>query len=208
MRSNNMNGLLNAFFAMAVLITLSEFVLAQDGPPPPPPPPPAPVVPVSQWKPFVAEKARFSVLLPKAPTETTQTADGKTVFMYRAFQSQHNFTVVCIELPTTGEADPKKVYEGAVNGIKKSDKFKVVSEKPFKLGQYEGLEVTAEVEAGMFGLIQSRFLIAENRFYQLAVIAVGKKVETEESRAFLDSFKLALADEKKSQPNTSKPNNE
>lgn len=205
MRGNGMNGLLNAVFVMAVLIALSKFVLAQDGPPPPPPP--APVVTVSQWKPFVVEKAGFSVLLPKVPTETTQTAEGQSVFMYRTFLSQHNFTVVCIDL-SSGVADPKKVYEGAVNGIKKSDKFKVVSENPFKLGQYDGLEVTAEVEAGMFGLIQSRFLVTENRFYQLAVIAVGKKVETEESRAFLDSFKLTFADEKKPQPNTSKPNNE
>lgn len=200
-----MKSLINVFFVLSALVSLSKFAAAQDGPPPPPPPPPMPNVPVSQWKSFVVEKAGFSVLLPTVPKETTQTAEGKSVFMYRTFVSQHNFTVVCIELPT-GTADPKKVYEGAVNGIKKSDKYKVVSEKPFKLGQYEGLEVTAEVEAGMFGLIQSRFIVAENRFYQLAVIAVGKKVETEESRAFLDSFKLMLAGEKKSQPDNSKPN--
>lgn len=210
-----LKSLIKTFYAVSLLLSFSNFVMAQDGPPPPPPPaprplpppPPAPVVPVAQWKPFVAEKAGFSVLLPTVPKENTQTEDGKSFFIYSSSISQHNFLVVCIDLPL-GSTEPKTFYDGAVNGIKKSDKYKVVSEKPFKLGQYDGLEVMAEVEAGLTGFIQSRFLIVENRFYQLAVISMNKKVETEEGRAFLDSFKLTPPSEKKSQPNASKPNNE
>lgn len=187
--------------AIVMVFSVSHTMAQSQTPPPPPPPPPAPYVPVSEWKTFNSEQMKISVLLPTTPKEQSPSTQMR---MFFSFMRQHQFIVTCMEFPAKPKS-PELAYEGAIDQLKNGPlKLSLSSNKVVQISGHAAREIAAETPEGF---LQARIISVENRFCQAAVTSLNKKSETEEARAFLDSFKLLdEPNEKKSDQKTSKPN--
>ncbi len=191
----------------AALLVISAMLIpalakAQTAPPPFAPPPMAPAKPISAWKTFKSEQGKFSVLLPTKPEEDHQSKDGVKAHLFNSFLGQFIFKLNYVEFPS-GAADPKSLLDRTLAEISTRKELKLVADKVVEVDGYAGREIALETE---IAFVQMRFFIVENRIYQLNVSSLNQKAETQEARAFLDSFRfLKSGAAKQPAQNNSKP---
>ncbi|PYS69635.1 MAG: hypothetical protein DMF69_16375 [Acidobacteria bacterium] len=159
-----------------------------------PPPPAARTAPEpGSWIRYESVEGRYSVLLPKKPTFTTQeatTADGVKFPQYMANSTSEK--AVCL----TGYFDQVEGtvfnFDNARDGMVKAVKGTLSREAPISLDGYEGREflVSANLN-GTDALFRVRIYKVQTRIYVLQFISEkGSESEAlvKDSRKYFDSF--------------------
>src|SRR6266852_6379125 len=82
----------------------------------------------------------------------------------------------------------KAIFDEARDRFLRDSQGKLASEKPISLDGFSGREVKLNTHGGQ---TIARFYLAEDRFYQLAIIAIDpKEKSTNETDAFFSSFRI------------------
>lgn len=148
----------------------------------------------SSWRKFEPKDGNFTVLLPAAPKETKQ--------QLKLVDATAEVTVYVCEAPGDGAyvvsvtAFPDQELQGGVeqrlrnarDGAVQSSKGKLFHERKIALAGHPGKELW--IETGEESLIHTRLFAVKQRLYQTMAIGPKKFVETKETEAFLNSFKL------------------
>jgi len=138
------------------------------------------------WSEFASTDGGFSASFPGKPKETTDSSAGDNTT--HTFIVETNFgkeAYAVIYLDTKGIADESFLellagFEGTVK-----------SKKPITLNGHSGFEFDIETSAGATHLlIRNRMFLVKQRVFQVMVTAVKDKVDSDDSRKFLDSFKF------------------
>src|SRR5262249_44070682 len=128
---------------------------------------------------------------PKESTQKTKTPLGELkVFSATWANADSNaFLVSYTDFPagTAKPADRDTLYDGARDALAKDGK--VLSEKKVEVGadKLPGREV--EIEKGKQRM-RFRFVLRDDRLYQVAVVGTPSFVEGKDATAFLESFEL------------------
>jgi hypothetical protein len=149
----------------------------------------------ASWVSFAPKDGAFTVKLPAIPVEKTKQVDspaGKlTTRFYLCDEPGDGAYVVSLtDYPAKAlEGNPEKRLNNARDGAVASAKGKLVHERKIKLAGHSGRELW--IEADKTGMIQTRIYFVKQRLYQTMAIGPKEFVETKETAAFLDSFRLA-----------------
>jgi Leucine-rich repeat (LRR) protein len=138
------------------------------------------------WNEFMSSDGGFSASFPGKPKETTETgANGDTTHTFIVETNFGREAYAVIYLDTRGIADEGFLellagFEGTVK-----------NKKPITLNGHSGFEFDIESSLGATPLlIRNRMFLVKQRVFQVMVTAVKDKVDSDDSRKFLDSFKL------------------
>lgn len=149
----------------------------------------------ADWKPFTAQEAGFTVLLPGVPKVQKQkikTPAGNlevTLFVLEGMKA--TFAVSYAVFPpkvveaATLEQRLDKARAGAVataGGILKS-------EKKITLEQYPGREL--HIENASPGMVVTRMFVVKDRLYQVTITGPRQLLKDPATQMFLESFRLA-----------------
>jgi len=145
--------------------------------------------------PYSPKDGRFSVKFPGEPKESTQktkTPLGELkVFSATWANADGNaFLVSYTDFPagTAGAADRGTLYDGARDALKAKD-GKGLSEKDVEVGSGKLAGRDVEIEKGKQRM-RFRFVVRDDRLYQVAVVGTASFVEGKDAAAFLASFEL------------------
>lgn len=157
---------------------------------------------LKDWKEFVSEEGRFSVLIPGVPKEVVREIDspfGKSQGHYFNLSASADFGFSYTQFPVTVEVPEfaNRLLDRARDGIIEGLKGKLLEEKDINLDGHPGRFIKAELTGGY--TYRHKVFIVGSRSYQLVFISRDKGVppavlEHHESAAkrFLDSLKLRL----------------
>lgn len=145
--------------------------------------------------PYAPKGGRFTVKFPGAPKESTQKAKSPAgelaVFSATYATADGNaYLVSYTDLPAGAAtaADRDAVYDAARDAIKGKD-GKVLSEKGVEAGADKLPARDVEVEKGRQRL-RFRFVLRDDRLYQVAVVGTPAFAGGKDAAAFLASFEL------------------
>lgn len=186
------------YLSLVFLLFLPAITLGQEHTRPaartePSPPVVRTEVPPGSWIHYQSTEGRYSVLLPKSPTFTTQeatTADGVKFPQYMANSTYESG--VCL----TGYFDQVQgtvfSFDNARDGMVKAVKGTLSREAPISLDGYEGREFLVSANlSGTDALFRVRIYKVQMRIYVLQFIS-EKASESEalvkDSRKYFDSF--------------------
>jgi len=149
------------------------------------------------WSEFSSAEGAFSVLMPGAPTEETQTQDTEMgaidVHSFTFEQGGVAYLVGYNIFPAAviEAASPAALLNGARDGQAKAVNGTLVNEQEITLGAYPGrdLEIRAE-DADGIKTLHTRIYMVEDKLYQILVVGLEGQSAAEDTIKFLDSFKL------------------
>ena len=156
--------------------------------------------PPASWRKFTPKDGSFSVSLPAVPKETKQSLKLADVSV--------EVTMFLCEVPGDGakrgdgayvvsvtEYPPQEVQGGeeqrlrnARDGAVQNSKGKLFHERKIALDGHPGRELW--IKTGEDDMIHARMVAVKQRLYQTMAIGPKNFVETKETAAFMDSFKL------------------
>ncbi len=148
-------------------------------------------------KPFVSAEGGFEVKLPGIPSEQVQkheTPKGPIeIHTFLLPRGTHTYAIVYNDLPDLNSQKAiDEMFAGVMDGILRSTKGKLISQKAAKLGTVLGrhFDYSVTLPAGGAGLGRVRMYADKGRVFQVFVIGEIKAVKSAASTAFLDSFKI------------------
>jgi len=149
------------------------------------------------WSEFSSAEGAFSVLMPGAPTEETQTQDTEMgaidVHSFTFEQGGVAYLVGYNIFPAAviEAASPAALLNGARDGQAKAVNGTLVNEQEITLGAYPGRDVEILVEnSDGTSSLRSRTFLVEDRLYQVMVVGPKGQSSSPDTIKFLDSFKL------------------
>jgi len=147
-----------------------------------------------QWNKFASPEGRFEILMPgevkQFPVEIENEFGSSVLHMNVGTWDQTMLVVHWVDYPPDVARDlPEQLLDDSREGALDNLGGKLVSEKPIKLGRYEGRELLIEV-AKQDRLFRARVYLVGNRLYQTVLFGPPKAVKSKEARRYLDSFKL------------------
>ncbi|MBL8798235.1 MAG: hypothetical protein JNM56_30355 [Planctomycetia bacterium] len=152
------------------------------------------------WKDLSPKGGGFSVKMPGEPKENSQQLDaggGKLEIRTYTLEVNQNlvYVVAYNQMPTDankiGDADKKKILDGAREGMLNNIKGKLLKEANITLDKNAGRDWQFDALQGkMYG--RSRAFLVGDRMYQVMVMGEDKGVMTnKDTETYLASFKLA-----------------
>lgn len=148
------------------------------------------------WQEFVAQKDGFSVLLPDKPKREVIDSDkSMDVIGYSTQSGLDIYGVVSFNLkdPALAKARPDPLFDIAKDSLIKGIKGTIVSDKPIKLGPYEGRELSIKLPKSSTqpteGQMRIRLYLAGMHIYGVFAATLGKDAPPEVV-PFLNSFKV------------------
>lgn len=148
-----------------------------------------------EWKPFVDQKAGFSVLLPGKPTvdkrQIKTSAGNLTVTLFVLEEKKTTFAVSLAVFPAKAvEADTlEQRLDKARDGAVATSGGTLKSEKKIALDQHPGREL--HIENSSPGLVVTRMYVVKNRLYQVTITGPRQLLKDPATLKFLESFRLA-----------------
>ncbi len=148
------------------------------------------------WQEFASEKENFKVMLPTKPRESTETVESEIgQIPIRSFASQavpNYFTVMVAEYPMSFDTEEaaKGVVEAGIGAMISKMKLEKVDQQDFAFDKYPGLEVRAQVMAGVMTM---RAFVVKNRMYMLIALIDNTSLKSPipvDVKRFFDSFKF------------------
>ena len=144
-----------------------------------------------EWTKTSMHKGQFEVSFPQKPKETA-TSSGKQ-YMVELMEGRAVLLSTVNPFPSKIDLSKKdvvkKVFDGAVGGLKKSIKGKTVSDREsIFMGKYPARDLDLQVPA--LGIYRTRWVLTEVGFVQL--VAAGPKdfVDGADAKKFLKSLKI------------------
>lgn len=137
---------------------------------------------------------KFSASLPGAPTKSEQnqtTAVGQIqINMYSLDRGSEAYAVGYSEYPSFvfTSKDPQLLLDSARDGGIKNINGEVLDERPIKLGDYVGREVTGKSPQGYSFIM--RIYLANPREYMTMYVKQGDQPNSDNGRKFLESFRI------------------
>lgn len=150
------------------------------------------------WITHTSTAGRYSVELPAAPQETSETltAEGREFVQHAAQVTSTSavYMVIWSDPPIPDTAAEKKAYvESAKKGFIDSVKGTKVTAVPNKSGE-EGLEFTATMPTARGDVfVRVRIFFTGIRAYMLMMMSPGSGNRSEDERRFFGSFKVTSA---------------
>ncbi len=151
------------------------------------------------WQEYTSQAGHYLILMPGKPQEQTQSVDSTvgTLNMHIAsFEDQSGaYLVTYVDYPAdviqAGLED--NVLDGAVQGGIANANGKLARQQAISLGKFPGREV--EFDAPAQGAqpamhVKARYFLADNRLYQVLVIAQQNKGLPDAAQKFFESFQL------------------
>ena len=172
-----------AFSVILSLAALAVFISAQ---------PPA----KNTWQEFASEKENFKVMLPAQPRESTELVESEIgripIHSFASQAAPNYFTVMVAEYPMSFDTEEaaKGVVEAGVGAMISKMKLEKVDQKEFAFDKYPGLEVRAQIMAGVMTM---RAFVVKNRMYMLIALIDNTSLKLPnpiEVSRFFDSFKF------------------
>jgi len=151
----------------------------------------------ADWTEFKSEEGGFSILMPGAPTEETQTQATELgdidIHMFTYEEKDVAYIVGYNLLPAAilelSSADP--MLDGACEGQVSSVNGTEVSRQTISLGAYPGRELEIRVDdADGIKTLHTRIYLVEDKLYQVLVVGGEDQSGAEDTIKFLDAFKL------------------
>ena len=148
----------------------------------------------SQWTTFGSPEGRFDILMPgevkQFPVEVENEFGMTVLHMNVATWDQTMLVANWVDYPPDAARDlPERLLDDAREGALENLGGRLVSEKPIKLGRFEGRELLIEVPR-QDRLFRARVYLVGNRLYQTVLFGPPKAVRSKEAQRYLDSFKL------------------
>jgi hypothetical protein len=149
----------------------------------------------SEWVKFTPEDGRVSILLPGEPTEQKGTGqDSKggpyTTRLFTVRAGDEIYILGWVDYDPAFNFGVKAELEANRDNFIEATKAKLVTTAPITLGDYPGLEFTAETQ-GKF--IKSRVFIIGRRPYQLIAVTPMGQDHSQNINKFLSSFRVTSA---------------
>lgn len=148
---------------------------------------------------FKSEVGGFSVRVPTALKEVTQTVESPTAgpidaHVFSGAYGSVNYGIVYSDMPTEviSKSDPEQILDGSRNGAVSNVNGKLVLETKVHLEAYPGRQLVVDVRTsdGRDRTVMLRIFLVGSRLYQVLVMAPKGVVSSDEMTTFLDSFKL------------------
>jgi hypothetical protein len=145
-----------------------------------------------EWKAYSSTAGRYSTMFPGTPKEMTQRAENGVDATVAMLQIADTFYAVAFsELPK--EAQAKQTPDQILDARRKEEvdrvKGKLVSEKKVAADGYPGRELLIDAP-GELQLTVHAFVV-KTRLYQVLVLARKSKGTPDDTKKFLESFKLS-----------------
>jgi hypothetical protein len=148
-----------------------------------------------RWHEFRSTEGAFAVSMPGEPIPSTQssaTAAGPIsvkTYTLRLDDGRVAYMVAYNDYPKTmiEGSDAKAILERVVMGAL-GENGKVSSQKAVALGPHQGVDISATVKDGLE--YSSRFLLVNERLYQVSVVNQPQALAANDRTRFMNSFKL------------------
>jgi hypothetical protein len=147
----------------------------------------------AEWKTFAPQGGGFAMSFPGEPAEhkeKVQSPAGMLAITYFVVEL-HGTTYACSRARYPGGAtkgdSQKRRLDNARDGAVASAKGKLETEKPIKLGSFDGRELLIR---GDKSWVRTRIYAVQNRLFQTMVFGSKEAVGGKDADQFLDSFKL------------------
>jgi hypothetical protein len=137
------------------------------------------------WKEFTWKEGKCSVLLPGKPMAPK--GQAKTL---QVSGKEGVYILLYEDNPAMAKAEPatiKQVFDAARDGLVKTLKGKLLSDKEVKAGKYPGREL--QIETPMTGTYRTRLYQVGPRYYQLILVAPKEAATSKDADKFFGSFK-------------------
>ena len=150
----------------------------------------------ANWREFIPEEGRFSILVPRTPRETTETTKTELGTL-----DEHTFTVIHGDIAyivNYGEypqsfinADHYAMLDSLRDGAVESVGGRLLSERAISINGYPGREIKVKISSSSeTAIMQVRIYIVRNRLYYVYTMAPETRASSPTIKKFLDSFKL------------------
>jgi hypothetical protein len=154
------------------------------------------VVPASQWKFFASEEGRFRILFPGKP-ESTNEVMGNAVeeitlhTFYVWANNQTEYAANFGDYPkNVKNLSPLQIFDISQNGVKEKI-GKIVAQRDFKFGNYPARDFEFAVGGKGNFSGQIRYILVDQRLYQIMVMFLTKNPHRDDFKIFFDSFSLS-----------------
>ena len=166
-------------------------------PPTTPTPPPASTrVDTGGWVSFTSDEGRFSVLMPDAPTEKTETTDSAHgpytthLFVVKSTTEMPSvFLIGWVDYDPSFNFNRQAELEANRDNFVKGVNAKLVSTRPTIIDGYSAIEFTAETDDRVF---KSRVYMVGRRPYQIVIGSPKGQDDATYVNRFFNSFKVSL----------------
>ena len=146
------------------------------------------------WEKFSSTDGRFSVLMPAAPTDTTETVESEhgpyTTHLFVARDSTKRvFLVGWVDYQPTFNFDRQSEMEANRDNFVNGVRGRLVSSRPVILDGYRALEFTAENDEKIY---KSRVYMVGRRPYQIVIGLPKGQDDAAMVNRFFNSFKISV----------------
>jgi hypothetical protein len=151
----------------------------------------------AEWKEFTSSEGGFSVSMPGAPQEETQTvptaAGDIELHTFLVDQGASGYFVGYFDVPSEllAASDPGTLLNGGIQGAFGNIDGNIENQRDITLNGFPGIEASGTFSfEGETGTIKARAYLVNERVYQIYAAVQGTGGQSPDIDRFLDSFKL------------------
>ncbi|MFQ3587540.1 MAG: hypothetical protein SNJ76_07740 [Fimbriimonadaceae bacterium] len=150
------------------------------------------------WREYRSREGRFSVQMPALPAENRQDqrTDAGEIAVHMAYATYRGwvFFVAYNDFPMDlgPDSSRRQTIDSAAQGIMRSrDDAKLIRRTDFRWQNHPAVDVTFEFgPPDSRGQVVWRGILVENRLYQIMVLSTNGAPGEQETKRFIDSFRL------------------
>jgi hypothetical protein len=156
-------------------------------------PAPGGVVDSSGWVKFISEEGRFSVLMPKIPTDKTETKDSShgpfTTHLFITKDPSRVFLIGWVDYDPGFDFNPQAELEANRDNFVSGIKATLLTTRGTRIDGYSAIEFEAEAGDRVF---RSRVYMVGRRPYQIVIGSPKGMDDSASVNRFFNSFKVRL----------------
>lgn len=182
------------FLAIAIIIFASSLCLSaqeHSNRPPSTPAPPSRLPDASGWVRFTSDEGRFSVLMPEAPTDKTETVQSEhgpyTTHLFIVRDTQSVYLIGWVDYDPSFNFNRQNELDANRDNFVKGINAKLMTTRSTKIDGYSALEFTAETTDRIF---KSRVYMVGRRPYQIVIGSPKGVDDSVSANRFFNSFKV------------------
>jgi hypothetical protein len=160
---------------------------------PPPATPPSNAPDRAGWVRFTSDEGHFSVLMPEAPTDKSETVQSEhgpyTTHLFIVRDTQSVYLIGWVDYDPSFNFNRQSELEANRDNFVKGINAKLLSTRQTTIDGYSALEFTAETEDRMF---KSRVYMVGRRPYQIVIGSPKGFDDTSYVSRFFNSFKVSV----------------
>jgi hypothetical protein len=151
--------------------------------------------PFPDWQEVSSEEGRYSVVMPGAPTQTTdtgQTPGGSADVHYAVSEGQgRQYGVSYVDYPAGffEGLSLNVISENMSKMLSSQNGYSILGDSAVRAGGHEGRELRAESQDGKTSM-RIRLFVVKDRMYDVTVLGAGEEAFSPEPDKFFDSYTL------------------